>query len=186
MNRIEIKENKITMGQYLLYTLKGYIKNWWWAYALPLVLCIALSVVNINFLFVAIILLFLVFMMILFFVVIYYGIVPESRYSTLKKDIELNNEGITLHLKKPVIELNADEKNTIESVEKKEEKPTVKYDFETVVIEWDRIKCVKGSDECMLLTFHQPKYSFLAIPYDAFDDETHLRDSLSLIRSCIG
>ena len=57
------------------------------------------------------------------------------------------------------------------------------YEIETVLIKWERIKSVKGADDCLLLMFTMPKYSFLAIPYDAFDDESHLREALSIVRS---
>lgn len=182
MNTIYIRECSITIGQYLLYTLKEYMRSWWWAYVLPLALCVVLSMVNINFIFVAVILLFLVFTMILFFVVIYYGIVPESRYSTLKKDIQLCDDGIVLHLKRPVVvdESDCNEQEEIDKV------PvggvTQEYEIEKVRIKWSNIKRVKGTDECLLLVFKKPRYSFFAIPYEAFDEETHLKETLSMIR----
>lgn len=183
MNTIHISECRITMGQYLLYTLKEYMRSWWWAYVLPLALCVGLSVVNINFIFAAIILLFLVFTMILFFVVVYYGIVPESRYSTLKKSIQLGDDGIILHLKKPISVTYEDERNEQENTnESSDVAEAQEYVIEKVVIKWSQIKRVKGTDECLLFVLFKPRYSFLAIPYEAFNGETQLKDALSLIR----
>lgn len=170
---IHIKENSIDIGKYLRYALSAYLKSWWWAYVLPLALCLALSVVNINFIFAAVVLLFLVFTMILFFVVIYYGLVPESRYSTMKKEMNVSDDGITLFLKKPI-------------VKEENEDDTPEFKIEEVKLQWELISAVKGTDECLLLQFVAPKYSFLAIPYDAFDDENHLKEMLSIVRTHIG
>ncbi|MBE6311208.1 MAG: hypothetical protein E7080_09190 [Bacteroidales bacterium] len=183
MNTIYIRECGISMGQYLLYTLKEYMKSWWWAYVLPLALCVFLSMVNINFIFVAVILFFLVFTMILFFVVIYYGIVPECRYSTLRKNIQLCDDGIILHLKKPVSMVDEDSGNEQDDTNKESDIVIAqKYVIEEVLIKWRNIKQVKGTDECLLLVFKKPRYSFFAIPYEAFDGETHLKETLSMIR----
>lgn len=155
--------------------MSAYMKVWWWAYALPLVACVALAFKNINFIFVAIILLFLVFTMILFFVVVYYGIVPESRYSTLPKEMEMDDSGIHLRLKKRMID---DASATEDS--------TPDYEIEESTIEWGAIDRIEAKDECMLLMFKRPRFSFLAVPYDAFEDETHMQATLSVIRSGIG
>ena len=151
-----------------------YMKVNWWAYALPLATCIALSFKNINFIFVAIILLFLVFTMILFCVVLYYGIVPESRYSTLPKEIMLCDSGIHLKIKKKAVVDDAVIENTMPD-----------YEIEETMINWNRVSKIMAKNECLLLVFRRPKYSFLAVPYDAFEDETHMRTALSIIRSRI-
>lgn len=177
---IHIKENNISIGQYVLYTLSAYMKARWWAYALPVCLCLVLSFKNINFLFVAIILMFLVFTLIQFMVVIYYGLVPESRYSTLPKEIYLNKEGILLELKKKVY-------NDVEfSEEDSKDDETPDFVIEKQIIAWDRIDGIIAKDDCLLLAFKRPRYSFLAIPYKSFINETHLRDAVSFIRSNLG
>lgn len=175
---IHIGENNITIGRYVRYAMSAYMLKWWWAYAVPLLMCIGLSVININFLFVAIVLLFLVFTMILFIVVIYYGLVAESRYSILSKEIDFCNEGIFLRLKKPIMNAREDdEKECCQEAgnEIAEEK-----------IPWDKIEVMKAKDECLLLMFKSPKFSFLAIPYTAFDNEELLRETVLFIGSKIG
>ena len=121
--------------------------------------------------------------MILFFVVIYYGIVPECRYSTLRKNIQLCDDGIILHLKKPVSMVDEDSGNEQDDTNKESDIVIAqKYVIEEVLIKWRNIKQVKGTDECLLLVFKKPRYSFFAIPYEAFDGETHLKETLSMIR----
>lgn len=169
-NTIRIKENNISIGQYLRYAMTAYMKSWWWAYVLPLALCLCLSVINVNFIFAAIVLLFLVFTMILFFVVIYYGLVPESRYSTQKKEIELSSNGMSLYIKKRI------------TIEDNEADETPQFIIEKVMLDWTMFTHIDGKDECLLLRFVSPKYSFLAIPYEAFEDEAQIREVLSLLR----
>lgn len=173
-SKIYIKENNISPSRYIRYTLGAYMKVWWGAYVLPLVVCAALSVVNINFIFVAIVLLFLVFTMILFMVVVYYGIVPESRYSTLPKDMELDDSGIHIRMKRQTLKDIADEESLTD------------YEIEELIIKWDAIKKIEAKDECLLLMFKRPRYSFLAVPYTAFYDVEHLRMIVSFIGARIG
>lgn len=176
---IHIDENNITIGRYILYTLSAYMKAWWWAYALPLVVCFALSFKNINFLFAAIILVFIVFNMIQFMVVIYYGLVPESRYSILPKMIDFNEEGILLNLKKKIYKEEYLNENF-------EDEDIPDYAIENAQIPWGKIKGIIAKDECLLLMFKTPRYSFFAIPYSAFTSEEHLRDAVLFIRSNLG
>ena len=172
-NTIRIKENNISIGKYLRYAMNVYMKSWWWAYVLPLALCLCLSVLNVNFIFAAIVLLFLVFTMILFFVIIYYGLVPESRYSTQNKEIELSSEGLVLYIRKNI----TIEDNDVNEVQQ--------YEIEKVVLAWGRFTHIDGKDDCLLLRFNHPKYSFLAIPYEAFDDEEKIRCFLAVLRTYI-
>lgn len=171
---IHIEENNITIGRYVRYAMSAYLKKWWLAYAAPLAVCLCLSVENVNFLFVAIVLLFLVFTMIFFMVVVYYGLVPESRYSILPKEITLCDEGIGLKMRKKTVNDTAEAESEAE-----------KFIIEETTLLWSMIKCVTAKDECLLLMFKSPKFSFLAIPYTAFKDETQLREAITLIRSKI-
>lgn len=169
---VHIGENSISIGQYQSYVFGFYMKKWWWAYVLPLLTCVSLSILNINFIFAAIILLFLVYTMILYIVVSFYGLCVECSYSIMPKEIEMNNDGLFLTLRKKV------NNNDDEDAEPK-------YEFSSVKIEWQRIERIEAKDKCMLLMFEHPTHSFLAIPYEAFDNEDHLRKTLSIIRSYI-
>lgn len=169
-HEIHIEASAITIGRYMRYAMTAYMKKRWWLYVLPLVACCALSVININFLFVAIVLLFLVFTMILFIVVIYYGLVPESRFSTLPKEITLDDSGITFRLKKRKYEENNDDADDV----------APKYDIEEAFLSWREIKGLDTKDDCLLFLLKQPKFSFVAIPYADFTSEIHLRSTVSL------
>lgn len=171
---ILIEADAIKIGRYLRYSMEAYLKNNWWIYALLLGACVVLSFVNINFLFVAIVLLFMVFTMILFLVVVYYGLVPESRFSTLPKVMTLDENGIHFCLKK---------KRYTDDSEEESEQP--EYDIEETVLPWQMIKGLETKDDCMLLFFKRPKYAFVAIPYTAFFSESHLRSAVSLIMKSI-
>lgn len=164
---VYIDESRVSVGQYLRYTMGLYMESYWWIYVLPLAVCIGLSVVNINFLFVAIVLAFLVFTMILFIVVIYYGLIPESRYSTMLKDTIISEVGIDVILKKRI-----DIEGHLEP----------DYKLEKVFLSK---KCIKGfrvKDDCLLVLFKQPKFSFLAIPYTSFKNESDLRRAVEFIK----
>lgn len=138
--------------------------------AMPVVACLVLSLENVNFLFVAVMLFFLVLTLLLYMVMIYYGLVPESRFSTLPCEINMGETEITLRVKK--IRVNEEEQES-------------EYTTETITLPWTVIKSVKAKDECLLLLLKRPEYSFIAIPYAAFTDEEHLRDTVTLVRSCI-
>lgn len=165
-----INECRISAGQYMQYVLGLYMKSCWWMYALPLAVCLVLSVVNINFLFVAIVLLFLVFTMILFVVVSYYGMVAESRYSIMLKDIIISEVGVDLILKKP-IDTEADDNSEPD------------YKLEKVFLSKKSLKKIVAKDDCLLLLFKQPKYSFLAIPYNSFKYESDLRRAVEFLKN---
>ena len=155
--------------------MSAYMNSRWWLYALPVVLCLGLSVININFIFVAIVLLFLVFTMALFIVVVYYGLVPESRFSTNSREIAIDEKGVLLKLKKPIY---AKEENT-----PTDEKSIQEYETEEVLVSWNRIKCMEIKTDCLHLVFKRPKFSFIIIPFSSFTETRHLHATMELIRS---
>lgn len=162
-----IDECRISVGQYMRYTLGLYMRSYWWMYVLPLIICLGLSVININFLFVAIVLLFLVFTMLLFVVVVYYGMVPESRYSIMLKELIFSEAGIDVILKKRI-----DAEETTEP----------EYKLEKVFLPKICIKDFKAKDDNLLVLFKQPKFSFLAIPYTSFKSESDLRRAVEFLK----
>lgn len=171
---IHIEADAIKIGKYLRYSMEAYLRCNWWIYALMLGSCLVLSLKNINFLFVAVVLLFMVFTMILFLVVVYYGLVPESRFSTLPKTMMFNRNGIHFCLKKKCYKEESEDGND-----------APEYEIEEVVLPWKVIKGLESKDDCMLLLFKRPKYAFIAIPYTAFSSESQLRSTVSLIMKSI-
>lgn len=167
---VYIKNCRISVGQYLRYTLSLYLNSYWWMYALPLAVCLALSIVNINFIFVAIVLLFFVFTMILYVVILYYGLVFECRYSIMLKDVVFFEDGIDIILKKPI---DTDTENQSEP----------NYKTENVLFHRNDIKNhFKGMElkgDCLLLLFKQPKFSFIALPYKSFQNKNDIKRALN-------
>ena len=165
-----IDDCRISVGQYLRYTLSLYLNSYWWIYAIPLAVCLALSVININFIFVAIVLLFLVFTMILYIVVLYYGLVPECRYSIMLKDAIVSEVGIDIILKKPIDTASEDQSE-------------VEYEQEKIFL---HRKCIKGfelKDDCLLVLFKQPKFSFVALPYKSFRKTKYLSRVIDFLKN---
>lgn len=167
---IYIKENKISIGRYLRYAMELYLRAKWWLYALPLFVCLCLSVINIKFLYVAIILLFLVFTMILFIIEVHYGLVPESRFSTMNKRIKLIEDGLLIYMK--------------DKIDAEEDTSNEKND-EQILISWNMFCGIVAKDNHFLLLFRKPKFSFIVLPYSAFDDVNHLLRVVLFINSKI-
>ena len=70
--------------------------NWLWMLA-PVAVCGILAVwVDVRFVIVAMMVLFLVLPMVLALLYFYYGLSPEARWSIMEKTVTLNEEGMTL------------------------------------------------------------------------------------------
>ena len=70
--------------------------NWLWMLA-PVAVCGILAVwVDVRFVIVAMMVLFLVLPMVLALLYFYYGLSPEARWSIMEKSVTLNEEGMTL------------------------------------------------------------------------------------------
>lgn len=166
---VYIEDCRISVERYLHYTLSLYMNRYWWLYALPLIGCLVLSLININFLFVAVVLFFLVYTMILFFVTSYYGLVPESRFSITLKDIIVSDDGIDLILKKTT--------NTAS-----EESTQPEYELEKIFLHRKSFKGFITKGDCLLVLFNKPEFSFLALPYASFESTNDLNHAINLIK----
>ena len=129
----------------------------WWAYVLPVVVCAILSFVDIRFLLVALMAVFVIIPMVLFLVYVAYGMDPVNRYNVMKKTLAADGSGITL-----IIDEEYGMKN-----------PVVK-------MEWNAIKSRRASSGCVVLCFNLSRSSFLAIPVEAFKDEQDLQSFIKL------
>jgi hypothetical protein len=70
--------------------------NWLWMLA-PVAVCGILAVwVDVRFVIVAMMVLFIVLPMVLALLYFYYGLSPEARWSIMEKTVTLNEEGMTL------------------------------------------------------------------------------------------
>lgn len=158
----KINENKVSAARYESYAMELYLAQWWWIYLLPVIGCLCLSAFNINFIYVAVILLFIVASLVLSFVYIYYILVEESRYSTLQKSVEIGENGIKLDYGSDA------EDNTPQTF-----------------LGWDSFNDVKVKRDGVLLIFRHRKYCFFVLPYSAFSDKEQLRAVMIYIYSKI-
>ncbi len=141
----------------ILYRL--FLVRWWWLLLLPVVLCLALIAVDTRFAFVALIV--AMAMVIVSFPVLYYfALTQESRWSILEKTVTVTDEGLQLDF-------------TSEKMRRH-------------VIAWSEIASTTASSHCLVLRFKKKRYTFLAIPLDAFQSEDELRSFVVTTRERIG
>lgn len=134
-----------------------FSRRWLWL-LLPVVVCLALTVFDTRFAFVALILA-MAAVMVAMPVGYYYALTPESRWSILEKTINLTDEGLTLSF--------ASEKMNEHN------------------ILWSEIASTTAMNECVVIKLKKNKYTFLAVPLSAFDDKEHLRSFVLAIRDKI-
>lgn len=84
--------------------------------------------------------------MALYFVYVTYGLLPENRYSIMKKNAIVNEKGIELHLSEEYV------------------KNTNKHIF----ISWTTIEKIKITNHFMLIFFKIGKFRFLVVPTESF------------------
>ena len=87
----------VTAGQYMRHVCLMFMAdNWLWM-VLPVAVCAILAVwVDVRFLIVALMVLFIVLPMVLALLYIYYGLSPEARWSIMDKTVTLACDGITM------------------------------------------------------------------------------------------
>ena len=87
----------VTSGAYMRHLCAMFLAdNWLWMLA-PVAVCGILAVwVDVRFVIVAMMVLFIVLPMVLALLYFYYGLSPEARWSIIEKTVTLNEEGMTL------------------------------------------------------------------------------------------
>lgn len=96
-------EGKFTTNEYSI-SANNYIKSvlwmvlgrWWWVPAFLVLLSLILSMVNISFIYVALILIFIIFPTTLMFIYFHQSTTQESRIAILKKTLTIDNNGICI------------------------------------------------------------------------------------------
>ena len=84
------------------------------------------------------------------------------------KDTIVSEAGIDVVLKK-LVDTEGD--NNVEPC----------YTLEKIFLHKSSIKGLEAKDDCLLVLFKQPKFSFLAIPYTSFKNEVDLRRAVEFI-----
>lgn len=157
-----------TSGDYLSTLMGIWIPRYGWTVALPLLICAAIGfTIDVRFLFIALMLLFIVIPMLMSFLYTYYMLTPEARRAVTRKEIEID-EGNELRLiylapekapvKQPMLGVEYDSNNIVEEV----------FVPEPETIKWDTIKRVKYTSKFIVYILDTPRLQFILIPYTAF------------------
>lgn len=119
--------------------------NWLWM-VLPVALCAILAAwIDVRFIIVALMVLFIAMPMILSLLYFYYGFSPEARWSIMEKDIDINNEGATMTFTDPRMKTHA--------------------------IRWDDVREIIIKNDALLLMLNGKRYTCLMLPSSAVDPD---------------
>ena len=119
--------------------------NWMWL-ILPVAVCGILAIfIDVRFVIVAMMVLFIVLPMILALLYFYYGLSPEARWSIMEKTAVINDEGITLNF--------VDER------------------MKTHVIRWNDVRSIIEEEDVLLLMLRGKRYTCLMLPSSAIDPD---------------
>ena len=142
----EIKDCKISAGKYMRELCLMFLAdNWLWM-VLPIALCGILAFfVDVRFVIVALMVLFIVLPMILALLYFYYGLSPEARWSIMEKDVLISNEGISLTF--------TDERMKKHAIGK------------------DDVRNIIEKDDVLLLMLRGKRYTCLMLPKSAIDPD---------------
>ncbi len=146
---------KVSPSIYMRTLMAMWIKRNWWAIALPVAACIALALtVDVKFVYVALMMVFVVIPPIMMIVYFYHALSPESRMSILLHKLTLDDNGITV---------------TYEPID--EDTPAPR----PATLAWSEIKCVTYSRNAMVYRLTSGRYSILYLPYASFASKEGLR-----------
>ncbi len=141
---ITTKPCAVTPQHYFKMLLRIWLSRNWWVPVLPVIALVMLSVHNLLFIYVALMMLFVVVPMIFSFLWFSYMLHPDCRSSILTKTMELSEQGILC---------------TYE-------------DERTELIAWERIVQVRYIANDIVL--HFSRYIFFILPGDAFESNDDL------------
>ncbi len=154
-------------GDYLAILMGLWLPRYGWVVALPLVVCAVIgATLDVRFLFIALMLLFIVVPMLMSFLYTYYMLTPEARRAVTRKVLEID-DGKTLRLvylppEKPVMKtplLGVDSDSMESEVDIVVPAPEV--------IKWETIKKVKYSSKFIIYILDTPRLQFILVPYEA-------------------
>ena len=147
-------EFKTPSGDYVKLVFTSFLKKYWWCFVLPLLATIALMQININFVFVALTLVFIVYPMALSFVYFAYCIVKEIRWTILPKTMVSSEQGLHLSLENS-----------------------------THTIKWNELSGYKIRRRFIALELKPRRFTYLIVPYEAFRNKDSLKEFAGLLRS---
>ncbi len=134
-----IGECSVTTGCYMRKLCTLFLAdNWLWMVA-PVAVCAVLAVwIDVRFVIVALMVLFVVLPMILSLLYFYYGFSPEARWSIMEKTADVSPQGLTLNF--------ADER------------------MKKHAIRWDDVRYIVEKDDVVMLMLKGKRYTCLMFP----------------------
>lgn len=134
-----IDKCSIPAGRYMRHLFSMFLTdNWLWM-ILPVAICAILAIwLDVRFIIVALMVLFIAMPMILSLLYFYYGFSPEARWSIMEKTIAIEREGATLTFTDERMKQHA--------------------------IRWDDVREIIIKDDALLLMLKGKRYTCLMIP----------------------
>ena len=167
----EIRNSKCSSSEYMRRLFAIFMgENWVW-FVFPLLGLLSLSVLNVDFVIVALMAIFIVIPMVLTLLYFNYALTDEARLSISKTYIKLKDEGLVVNRLK-----DSDAESQLSEADNKE----------TVVVEskeygWNEFSgMIVGSWGVALR--HEGRYRLFLIPEGAFDNEIHKASCISFIK----
>ena len=113
---------KVTAGAYMRHLSAMFLAdNWLWM-VLPLAVCAVLAIwVDVRFIIVALMVLFIVLPMVLALLYFYYGFSPEARWSIMEKQVDLTEEGLELTFTDERMKKHAIPRDSVRSIIEKDD-----------------------------------------------------------------
>ena len=141
-----IQDCSVSSSAYMRHLCTMFLAdNWLWLVA-PVALCAMLAIwIDVRFVIVAMMVLFIALPMVLALLYFYYGLSPEARWSIMEKTATLDDQGITLSF--------TDER------------------MKTHVIGWDDVRNIIEKDDVVMLMLQGKRYTCFMLPSSAVDPD---------------
>ena len=145
-----IEPCSVSSGTYMRHLCAMFLAdNWLWMVA-PLALCAVFAVwIDVRFIIVAMMVLFIVLPMVLALLYFYYGLSPEARWSIMDKTATIDDEGLTLDFSDERMKKHA--------------------------IGWDDVRYIIEKDDVVLLMLGGRRYTCLMLPASVVDPDVAQR-----------
>ena len=144
---MKIENCRVSSGTYMRHLCNIFLAdNWLWMVA-PVAICAMLAIwMDVRFVIVGLMVLFIVLPMILALLYFYYGLSPEAQWSIMEKQTDLDNDGLTLTF--------SDER------------------MKKHVIPWDNVRYIIEKDDVwMLMLGGGRRYTCLMLPTSAINPD---------------
>lgn len=146
---------KISNGDYLRIVFKSLLVSYWSYILLTFTILLLLTLWNITWIYVFLMVIFIFVPSILFYLYIWHGLKPEVRYSTLEKTIQISNNGLVLFY----------------SEDKFEE------------LSWSEFSKINITNQYLILTFKKSNNLFFLVPLNAFKTSLDAEKAISIIET---